>query len=117
MSDLKIHVGESREEMAARFVEAWRRAERREEVNERHLSFDSFETMTRTLTPKRLDLLRYLHRHPTASVAALARAMRRDYKRVHEDVEALSEAGLVERTEAGTGLSAPYDVIQTTIAL
>lgn len=117
MSDLKIHVGESRDAMGARFVDAWHRAERGEAVSERHLAFDSFETMTRILTPKRLALLRHLHRQPTASVAALSRAVKRDYKRVHEDVEALATAGLIERATDGTALSAPYETIQTTIAM
>jgi predicted transcriptional regulator len=116
MTDLKIHVGESRDAMGARFVDAWHRAERGEAVSEHHL-FDSFETMTRVLTPKRLALLRHLHRQPTASVAALSRAVKRDYKRVHEDVEALAMAGLIERAIDGTALSAPYETIQTTIAM
>jgi len=117
MSKLKIHVHDTLEDMGARFAEAWRRAERGETVQERHLSFDSFETLARTLTPRRLDLLRHIHRTPAASIAALARAVGRDYKRVHEDVEALAGAGLVEREADGTGLSAPYDAIRTTIAL
>jgi len=117
MSELKIHVHDTLEDMGARFAEAWRRAERGATVQERHLSFDSFETLARTLTPRRLDLLRHIHRTPAASIAALARAVGRDYKRVHEDVEALAGAGLVEREADGTGLSAPYDAIRTTIAL
>lgn len=117
MTDLKIHVGETRDAMGDRFVSAWHRAERGEAVSERHLSFDSFETMTRILTPKRLALLRHLHHHPSASVAALSRGVKRDYKRVHEDVEALATAGLIERSTDGTALRAPYEAIQTTIAM
>ena len=117
MSEMKIHVGDSLEDMGGRFVEAWRRAEKGEAAPERHLSFDSFETLTRILTPKRLQLLRHLHGRPSASVAALARQVGRDYKRVHEDVEALSAAGLIERGQSGATLVAPYDAIQTTIAL
>lgn len=117
MSDLQIHVGDTAEEFAGRFSDAWRRAERGEPVNERHLSFDSFETLARALTPKRLELLRHLHRTPAASINALAKAVDRDYRRVHEDVEALVAAGLVDREEGGTGLTAPYDAISTRIAL
>lgn len=73
--------------------------------------------MTRILTPKRLALLRHLHRQPSASVAALSRAVKRDYKRVHEDVEALATAGLIERATDGTALRAPYETIQTVIAM
>jgi len=117
MSEMKIHVGDSLDDMGRRFVEAWRRAEKGDVAPERHLSFDSFETLTRVLTPKRLQLLRQLHGRPSASVAALARQIGRDYKRVHEDVEALSAAGLIERGQSGATLVAPYDAIQTTIAL
>lgn len=117
MSDMKIHVGDSLDDMGRRFVDAWRRAEAGDVATERHLSFDSFETLTRVLTPKRLQLLRHIHGRPSANVAALAREVGRDYKRVHEDVEALSAAGLIERGAGGTTLVAPYDAIQTTIAL
>src|SRR3954467_6116425 len=117
MSELKIHVHNTLDDMGARFVDAWRRAERGETVQERHLSFNSFETLARTRRPRGLELLRPVHRTPAASIAALARAVGRDYKRVHEDVQALAVAGLIEREPDGTGLSAPYDAIRTTIAL
>jgi predicted transcriptional regulator len=110
---VEVHVEESVEASARRFIDAWHRAERGEAVDERHFSFESWEGMTKVLTPKRLELLRHLRRHPAASVAALARAVGRDYKRVHEDVMALVEAGLVDRDEAG--LRAEYDEIRATI--
>ena len=52
MADLRVHVGDTAEDMGRRFSGAWRRAERGEPVNERHLSFDSFETLARILTPR-----------------------------------------------------------------
>ncbi len=117
MSEVEIHAGETREAMAARFVAAWRVAEAGGTVGAHHLSFDSFETMMRVLTPRRLDLLRTLRRAPTTSIAALSRAMKRDYKRVHADVDALTAAGLIERSASGTALSAPYESIRTEIVL
>ncbi|MEI9965245.1 MAG: hypothetical protein WDM92_11625 [Caulobacteraceae bacterium] len=116
MTDLNIHVGDGREAMALRFVEAWRAAERGERRRERHLSFDRFETLARTLTPRRLELLRHVHAHPPVSIAGLARELGRDYRRVHEDVQALILAGLIEKSDS-EGLSAPYDHIETRIAL
>jgi predicted transcriptional regulator len=113
--EVEFHVEESAEASARRFIDAWHRAERGQAVDERHFSFESWEGMAKVLTPKRLALLRHLRRHPAASVAALARGLGRDYKRVHEDVEALVEAGLVERDEAG--LRAEYDEIGVTIAV
>ncbi|MCC7268437.1 MAG: hypothetical protein IT546_14025 [Caulobacteraceae bacterium] len=116
MAELDIHVGDSREDMAARFAQAWLRAAQGETRPEHHLSFDSFETLAKVLSPRRLELLRALHAQPAASIAALARHLGRDYKRVHEDVEALMAAGLIERPEAGA-LQAPYAEIRTIIAL
>jgi predicted transcriptional regulator len=62
------------------------------------------------MTANRLELLRQVDRMPARSVLALARALGRDYKRVHEDVEALVAAGLLGCGEAG--LRAEYDAIQ-----
>lgn len=116
MSSLKIHVGDTLDDIGARVLDAVYRAKAGEAVAEDHLTFDSFETLARLLTPKRLELLRYLHRHPSASVRALAQQLGRDYRRVHEDVEALAAAGLIDRNQQGTALSAPYDGIEARIA-
>lgn len=94
---------------------AWRRAERGERVREEHVTFASWDALSRAMTNKRFELLRHLHRHPAASVAELARALGRDYKRVHAHVASLSEAGLIDRTERG--LEASYKEIRTVIAL
>jgi predicted transcriptional regulator len=112
---VSIHVGEGPEASGQRFIRAWHPAERGEPGAETHLSFESWELLARTLTPKRLALLRHIHRHPTTSIAALARMVGRDYKRVHEDVELLTATGLVERSEGQ--VRADYDEIRATIAL
>jgi len=112
--NLQLHV-ESAEAMARRFIDAWHRAERGEEVDEHHLSFESWKGLARVPTGKRLELLRHLRRQPVPSIAELARALGRDYKRVHADVEALAAAGLIDRTP--DGLRATYDEIRTTIAV
>lgn len=111
---VNLHVG-SIEEMGKRFVGAWNRLERGEEVKETHLTFFSLETMMSTLSPKRLALLRHVHRQPARTIAGLAKTLGRDYKRVHEDVTALAHAGLIERDE--NGIRAPYDSVQATVSL
>ena len=117
MSQLTVHVGEPVEAMAQRFVDAWRRAESAGPVTpERHISFPDFATLARVLTPGRLRLLRRLHSHPETDVAGLAEALGRDVKGVRRDVSALRVAGLIEH-EPQTGLTAPFDAIQATIAL
>jgi predicted transcriptional regulator len=115
-----VHVGDALDDMGRRFVGAWHRAERGEltgENAERHVGFETFETFARIMTPKRLALLRHVHRHPARSVRALAAALGRDYRRVHADVEALAGAGLLDRDERG--LRADYETVrmETKIAL
>ncbi len=116
MSDLKITIGGEFERDATRaFIDAWRRAEHGETFHERRLAFESWDALSRVLTGKRLELLRYIHGHQVASVRALAKALKRDYSNVHADVQALIAAGLLETGEEG--LQADYDVIETKIAI
>lgn len=111
---IEVHVG-SAEAMGQRFVAAWHRLERGGKVDETHLTFFTLETMMSTLSPKRLALLRHVHQSPAHTIADLAKSLRRDYKRVHEDVAALSQAGLLVRD--ANGISAPYDSVQATVSL
>lgn len=118
MTELKITVSEGFEAVLERAAEAerqWRAGETRGDAAT-HLNFESWEQLTRTLTPKRLELLRHLHRQPAASVHALARALGRAYANVHADVDALVGAGLIDRPAEG-GLRAEYDVLTTRMVL
>lgn len=116
MSNVHIHISEDEQAGLDRVVDAWERAERGEAVElETHITFARWEDFAATITPKRLELLRHVHRAPAATIADLARALGRDYKRVREDVEALVSAGLIERT--AEGVRADYEEIRTAIAL
>jgi predicted transcriptional regulator len=116
MTQVKITVGGDMEDAAKRkFIDAWHRAERGESFRERHLAFESWEALARVLTSKRMELLRYVHRHEVAGVRPLAKALGREYGDVHADVEALTAAGLLDSTDAG--LRADYDAIETRIAI
>ena len=116
MSDVKITVdGQMEEDASRRFVDAWHRAERGEIFHERHLAFESWDALVRVLTGKRVELLRYVHRHDVTSVRALAKALGRDYSNVHADVQALTAAGLLDATDGG--VRADYDAIETKIAI
>jgi predicted transcriptional regulator len=110
MSTLQIHVGDKFAEPERRVMDAIARHDKGEEVVEHHLTFENWQTFARVMTANRLELLRHVHRTAPRSVLAVARALGRDYKRVHEDVEALVAAGLLDRDESG--LRADYDAIQ-----
>ena len=104
---VQLHVDETKQDIGKRVIEAWRRMEHGEDVNDKHVSFENWETMVRVLSPKRLELLRHIHQHPAKNVRVLAFALGRDYRRVHDDVEALEAAGLLERGK--DGVRADYD--------
>jgi len=116
MNDVKITVGGAmKDEASRRFVDAWHRAKRGDTFQERHLAFESWDALVRVLTAKRMELLRYVHRHKVTSVRALAKALGRDYSNVHADVQALTAAGLLDATDGG--VRADYDAIETRIAI
>ncbi|MDR3538671.1 MAG: hypothetical protein P4L71_19400 [Acetobacteraceae bacterium] len=117
---VQVHVGESIGAAGGRFLDAWKRAENGEltpEKAEFHVSFETWEGLVKVMTPKRLELLRHVHRHPAKNIRALADALGRDYRRVYEDVEALVEAGLMERDSKG--VRAEYEAfdVQLRVAL
>ncbi len=114
MSEVKLHVGDI-DDMGKRFIAAWKQIENGQQVEERHLSFFSLGAMMATLSQKRLEILKHLHRQQEISIAALARAINRDYKRVYTDVEALVAAGLIERD--AQGIRTLYDSVQATVSL
>lgn len=113
--EVKVIVGGTAEDDAAAFLDAIERAERKETVRERVLSFERWEGLVSMMTGERYRLLRHLHAHPEPSVSALARAPGRQYRRVHADVAALEGAGLLAR-DAGV-VRATADTIQAEIRL
>lgn len=115
MSRLDVHVGGTFADTKRRVLDAVARVEHGELAGETQVSFDTWEALAAVMTSKRFALMRHLHRRPEASVAALARSLGRDHKRVHADVDALAAAGLIDRS--ATGLRAEFDEIRTRIAL
>jgi len=116
--NLRLHVGDTLCDLNNRVLDDVARFERGESVESHHLSFESWQALFNVLTPKRYALLQHVHKHPEQSIRALARALGRDYKRVHEDVKALTEAGLLEQD--GEGIHVDYAAIElpkTRIAL
>ena len=93
-------------EMAADFKKVWRTGKPGTDV----YTFSTPAQLFETLPPKRWELIEKLQAIGPVSLRALARALERDVKRVHEDVAALIEWGLIERT-APRKIQVPYEVI------
>ncbi len=70
----------------------------------------------RSLTPKRLAMLRALRQHGPLSVRALAKHLERDDKNVHADASDLEGVSLIERTRDRL-LCAHWDVIDAHVRL
>ncbi len=113
MNKIQLNVG-SLADMGQRFTSAWHRAERGEPVDESHVTCLDAQTLLDTLSPRRLALLRHVHRQPARSVRELAQSLGRDYKNVHGDVAVLEAAGLLRK---GRQLSAPWSEVQATVSL
>jgi predicted transcriptional regulator len=60
------------------------------------ISVASWEILGRVLSPQRLEILARIPLLKPKSIAALARALERDFKNVHADVTLLADLGLIE---------------------
>ena len=100
----------------AELVTAWKAAAAGEAVEATdRIYFEDWAALCAVLTPKRYELLRHLRGAPADGIRPLARALNRDVKRVHEDVSALAELGLIARNPETGRLSPTVDEIASTI--
>ena len=98
---------DSLEAVRSRFVKALKTGKYAGE----HFDFESPAALFRVLTPKRWELIECLQKTGPIGVRALARALGRDVKRVHEDAKAIAGYGLVEKTAEGK-LCVPFGEIR-----
>ena len=112
---MAVHIG-SLEDMGQRVVAAWRAAEAGKSVAREHVTFLQLESFMAAMSPKRLELMRHLHRAGPMSVRRLSQELGRDYKSVHGEVARLADAGLIERT-ARDLVSVPWDRLVTELDL
>ena len=80
------------------------------------LNFESPAQLFKQLSDKRWELVRLAQGRGAMPVRELARLAGRDVKRVHEDVVALAELGLFERT-AGAGVICPFESVHVDFML
>lgn len=71
------------------------------------LNFESAAAFFGRLTERRWAIVQALQGQGELAVRELARRVQRDVKRVHEDVQVLTELGLLERSETG-GVECPF---------
>lgn len=81
-----------------------------------YLNFTSPSLFFGKLTEKRWELVQALQKNGMAGVRELARRVGRDVRRVHDDVAALLELGVIEKDGKGK-LLCPYDDIHVDMHL
>jgi predicted transcriptional regulator len=94
------------EDAGNRFKTAWKTGKPSPTV----FSFSSHAQLFSVISPKRWQLIERLQHLGPITIRGLARTLNRDIKRVHDDVMAMIEWGLVERNEEGL-VHVPYSVI------
>ena len=75
-----------------------------------YLTFETLELMWKTLTPRRWEILRAMTGEEALSLRAISRLVGRDVKTTHQDVHALLDAGILEKTDEGR-IIFPYDAV------
>jgi len=116
MADLNLQTGGTLRAVLAEVGESWKATEAGQPfAPSRTVSFVDWAALCGVLTPKRFDLLRHVRQHPAPSIRALARAVGRDVKRVHQDVTALAELGLLSKHPTTGAISTDLDEVASTI--
>ena len=99
-------------EMRKQFLAAWKTGKYQGEGFE----FESPAALFRLLTPNRWELLETLQSEGPCGVCELARLLGHDVHLVHDDLNALLVAGLVEKTDEGK-LIVPFGEIHADFVL
>jgi predicted transcriptional regulator len=93
-------------EAGERFKKVWKSGKPSPAV----FTFSSPAQMFSVISPKRWQLIEHLQHLGPSTIRGLARSLDRDVKRVHDDVTAMIDWGLVERNGEGM-VHVPYNVI------
>lgn len=102
----------SLEQAGDRFIKAWKTGEPQGSF----ITFPSVEALLTMLTVNRVLLLKVMCGAGPMSIREAARRVERDVKRVHEDVQVLLNAGVLEKTEDGQ-IEFPYDDVHVDFRL
>ncbi len=102
----------NREEVNARFMYALETGK----PQGAYRSFESTADLWRTISPKRWDILKAMTGAGALSLREVARRVERDVKGVHNDVHALLNAGLLDKTDEGK-IIFPFDSVHVDFML
>ncbi len=94
------------EEAATRFKKAWKSGKPQPAV----FTFSTPAQLFSVISPKRWELIERLQHLGPSTIRGLARALKRDVKRVHDDVTTMITWGLVEKQQDGL-VHVPYRAI------
>src|SRR3990167_3184920 len=111
----------SLEQAAKEFIDIWHQVEKGSAPQSpiEKISFKDQRLLFKTLTPKRFEILKYVHEQGYIhekngiSIRFLAKELGRDYSNVHQDVKILSQLGLMLKNEKNDKYYVPWDVIVT----
>lgn len=109
----------SLKDMGKEFVNVWHQAEAGKKIKGpiERIVFENERLLFKTLTPKRCDLLKYVHENGKISIRALAKQLHRDYSNVHDDVKTLHHVGLILKDDKDDKYYVPWETITTEIPL
>jgi len=93
------------------FLQAFQTSEPQDE----YVYFTSPASLFQKISPKRWELIAKLQDAGLVSIRELARLLKRDIRRVHDDVSALIDEGIIERSEDGVFI--PFAEIHTDFTL
>lgn len=105
------------DEVVRDIIDACKKAKRRQPAGAvDRIDFPDEATLWSTLSPKRMEVLRYLRQHGPMSGRQLARELERDQKNIYTDIKMLSRLELLHVTDDGKYL-VPWDDITIQLEL
>jgi predicted transcriptional regulator len=103
VKNIKIAI-KTREELFHEVEKVWSGVEKGEKAKKHEgLYFENLEAMRKVLTEERLRILKVVKQRQPSSIYALAKVLGRDTKNTFNDVQFLSEAGLIELKKSKDG--------------
>ncbi len=103
---LTIQLGDGKSQLKQSFIRAFETGEYQGEV----LNFETPEALFKTLSPKKWTIVSAVQNAQLIGVRELSREIKRDVRRVHDDLQILLEEGILEQDD-NSKISCPYSVI------